>query len=239
VTETIAVVGAGPGIGLAVAERFGREGFQVALLARDRGRLTVLAARLEARGIRAEAFPADVLDQEGLAAELRRVADRFGTIDVLEYGPGQDPARINTPKNTAVADQAYHLELSVLGAVAAVQGVLPGMIQRKRGTLLFTAPASAAFPVVMTGGTGVAGGAALNYARLLNRELAPEGIHAGMVLVAGFVVPRGQEQGRHPSGFSLVTPEDVAEQHWDLHTKRDRVTAFVGDLAPLRAVAAL
>jgi short-subunit dehydrogenase len=49
-SRTIAIVGAGPGVGLAVAERFGREGFEVALIARDTKKLDDLVSRLKTTG---------------------------------------------------------------------------------------------------------------------------------------------------------------------------------------------
>src|SRR4051812_11500554 len=73
-SKTIAIVGAGPGVGLAVAERFGREGFNVALLARNLQRLERMARELFAKGIEAKAFAADMLDRPGLRVALEAAA---------------------------------------------------------------------------------------------------------------------------------------------------------------------
>ena len=70
VSKAIAIIGAGPGVGLAVAERFGREGFKVALIARNRETLSQLEVRLSAAGIDASSFPADVLDRTSLTDAL-------------------------------------------------------------------------------------------------------------------------------------------------------------------------
>ena len=59
---TIAIVGAGRGVGAAVARRFGAEGFAVALLSRNQGRLDALATDLAADGVQAQGFAADVRD---------------------------------------------------------------------------------------------------------------------------------------------------------------------------------
>ena len=58
---TIAIVGAGPGLGLAIARRFGREGFRVALVSRAESKLDALAARLAEDGIQAAGLPATSL----------------------------------------------------------------------------------------------------------------------------------------------------------------------------------
>ena len=67
-TKTLAVVGAGPGLGLSIAKRFGAAGFQVALLARNADRLDQLVGELDGQGVTARAYVADVADRPGLAA---------------------------------------------------------------------------------------------------------------------------------------------------------------------------
>lgn len=82
---SIAIVGAGPHLGLAIARTFGSHGFDVALISRNRTRLHDLVGTLAAEDITAAAFPADVLDREALTQALKRAATHFGGIDVLEY----------------------------------------------------------------------------------------------------------------------------------------------------------
>ncbi|WP_236706134.1 SDR family NAD(P)-dependent oxidoreductase, partial [Frankia sp. ACN1ag] len=84
---TIAIVGAGPGLGLSIARRFGREGFAVALLSRNQATLDDLAGQLTRDGITAAGFAADVLDRPSLVDALTRVEAQLGPIDVLEYSP--------------------------------------------------------------------------------------------------------------------------------------------------------
>jgi NAD(P)-dependent dehydrogenase (short-subunit alcohol dehydrogenase family) len=69
---TIAVVGAGPGLGLSIAKRFGREGF---------------AEKLGKDGIEAAGFAADVTDARALSAVFADIAERFGPVDVLSFSP--------------------------------------------------------------------------------------------------------------------------------------------------------
>lgn len=237
-TRAIAVVGAGSGIGLAVAERFGAEGFAVALIARNPARLDSLAGRLKGQGIETAGFAADVLDRPGLGRALAAAADRFGGIEVLEYGPKPTLA-VKQPRVIDVENEQLHLDLSVLGAVAAVQSVLPGMLERKSGALLFTTAASAQYPVTFTASFGVAAGAALNYARVLHQDLKADGIYAGIVSVAGLVVPRGEETGESPTGLPLVAAQDVADAHWRLYEERATIEAIVGDGARIKAMAGL
>jgi NADP-dependent 3-hydroxy acid dehydrogenase YdfG len=143
VKKTIAVVGAGPGIGMAVAQRFGREGFNVALIARNSDKLQRLVSKLEETSVEAAAFQADVLDRPCLVVALEKVAAHFGSVDVLEYGPTPPFDSMRGPRELDVENEQYHLDLQVLGAISAVRTVLPGMLDIKAGSLLFTTAASA------------------------------------------------------------------------------------------------
>jgi NAD(P)-dependent dehydrogenase (short-subunit alcohol dehydrogenase family) len=91
---TIAIYGAGPALGLAVARRFGREGFGVALVARSRERLDGMTRELAADGVEAAGFPADLADRDAALRAADQIEARFGAIDVLEYSP--TPARLLT-----------------------------------------------------------------------------------------------------------------------------------------------
>jgi NADP-dependent 3-hydroxy acid dehydrogenase YdfG len=237
--ETIAIIGAGPGVGLALAERFGREGFKVALLARGPGSLASLEVRLNAAGVEAASFPTDVLNRAALASALRAVIERFGTIDVLEYGPTPPQASMRLPRDTDVENEQFHLDLQILGAITAVREVLPGMLERKAGSILFTTAASAQHPALVTASFGVAAGALLNYARLLNKDLAADGVHAGIVSIAGLVVPPGKTVSENasdfPPGIPLVSAEDVAQFHWHMHRDKGTGEVFAGNIEALLA----
>ena len=98
-TQTIAVIGAGPGVGRAVAERFGRGGYPVALLARDTTNLNGVANYLAERGVTARTYQADVLDRSDLADTLATIDREFGPIDVLEYSPVPPMASMRRPRD--------------------------------------------------------------------------------------------------------------------------------------------
>src|SRR3954463_11639326 len=81
------IAGAGPNLGLAVAQRFGREGLPVGLISRDQQKLDALAAQLEDDGIRAAGAAADIRDADALTRAIESLADRLGPVEVLEYSP--------------------------------------------------------------------------------------------------------------------------------------------------------
>ncbi|MCZ0985373.1 SDR family NAD(P)-dependent oxidoreductase [Streptomyces diastatochromogenes] len=83
----VAVVGVGPGLGRAIARRFGAAGHPVALISRNADKLAGLADALAAEGVTARAYPADVTDAKGLSGALEAAAAELGRIGVLSYSP--------------------------------------------------------------------------------------------------------------------------------------------------------
>jgi NADP-dependent 3-hydroxy acid dehydrogenase YdfG len=130
--STIAIIGAGPGLGAAVARRFGREGFAVALVARDQARLEALAGELMEDGVSARGYAADVRDRDALRRVLRNAADELGPVEVLQYSPIPSRDFLKPVLETTQADLAAAVEFSILGSFAAVDAVLPAM--RAAGT---------------------------------------------------------------------------------------------------------
>lgn len=88
---TFALIGAGPGLGLATARRFGIAGHAVALIARNAERLEEMTTELARDGIQACGFTADVLDIESLTAALSAAATALGSIEILQYSPVPAP----------------------------------------------------------------------------------------------------------------------------------------------------
>ena len=233
--KVIAVVGAGPGVGLAVAQRFGREGFDVALVSRNADKLAGLVKQLNDEGITASAHPADVSDETELAAVLASIKTQYGHIDVLEFGPTAGPESLRTARNIDVESVKFHLDMAVLGAITAVRAVLPAFLERKSGTVLFTTAGSALHPINLTANFGVAAGAALNYARVLNEDLKPEGIHVGIVCISA-LVSRPDNPIPEGLGYPVVSSAQVADAHWEHYVERAVCEKLVGDVGDLGAL---
>src|SRR5690242_11240239 len=85
--NTVAIIGAGRGLGVAAARTFGAKGFAVALISRNQRHVDELAAGLTGDGLNARGYAADVRDPESLTAALDRAAQNLGTIEVLQYSP--------------------------------------------------------------------------------------------------------------------------------------------------------
>jgi hypothetical protein len=84
---TIALVGAGRGLGAAIARTFGKEGFDIALLSRSQDRVDAFAAELTAEGFTARGYAANVRDPKSLITALDRAGQELSPIEVLTYSP--------------------------------------------------------------------------------------------------------------------------------------------------------
>jgi NADP-dependent 3-hydroxy acid dehydrogenase YdfG len=217
---TIAIVGAGPGLGAAVARRFGAEGYRIALLARSQERLDELATNLTAEGHTARGYAADVRDANALADALDQAATDLGPIEVLQYSPLPQKAFLRPVLDTTVEDLLSAVEFSIIGPVTAVTQVLPGMRSLGRGSLLFVNGASGARPNPKVAGTSVAFAGEGAYAAMLHETLAAEGIHVAQLIVPGAIEPG------HPNN----DPDVLADRLWQLHTSRDGFRSFAEPL---------
>ncbi|MFF7473496.1 SDR family NAD(P)-dependent oxidoreductase [Streptomyces sp. NPDC008092] len=218
--SSVAIVGAGPGLGAAVARRFGREGFGIALLARDGERLGALAGELAREGVRARGFAADVRDPLALAEALARAAEELGTVEVLQYSPVPQRDFMRPVLETTHADLVGPVEFSVYGPVAAVQQVLPGMRELGRGTILLVNGGTAVIPHPDRAGTSVAFAAESAYGHLLHDRLAGEGIHVGQLVIPGAIVV----------GHARKDPAVLADALWGMHRDRHGFRHYADDL---------
>jgi NADP-dependent 3-hydroxy acid dehydrogenase YdfG len=222
--KTIAIFGAGPALGMAVARRFGREGFRVALVARNPGHLDGMVDELAGNGVEAAGFPADLTDRAAALGAVDAIEARFGVIDVLEYSPTPGGNLRTSPSRLDVATVAPLLDRFVLTPVALAGRLLPGMLERGDGGLLFAMGAAAKYPM-----PGLAGGMVLsalrNYVHTLHAELAPKNVHAGTLLIGAVI--EGSATHRNASAWgdgevAVVKADDLAGRCWDMYLKRDR-----------------
>lgn len=230
-SKTIAVIGAGAGLGQAVARRFGTEGFGVALVARTAARVGALAEELREEGIDADAFPCDVADRAALTSTIDAITTRFGQIDVVEFAPtGMDWLQHLTPVlDTTPESLEYPFDLLLRAPMTIFGAVLPGMLARGDGALLMGTGTSAdkAYPHVAN--IGMAMAAARAYQLNLNAALADTGVFAGLLQVGGGIAGSDavREYAKDRDPGELIDPADLAATCWDMYVKRDRFEELV------------
>jgi len=203
----IAIIGAGPGLGAAVARKFGREGFSVALISRNQSKLDDLVAELATTGITASGFAADVLEPAQLEGALERAAAELGPITALQYSPlpSRDYLKPVLDLTPELALEA--LQFSALGLVHAARAVLPAMREAGEGSIILINGGTSVKARAGFAGTSVAFPAESAYGEMLHDALEEEGIR-----VSQLVIPGGIPQLDLPNGI-----DDVAERIWGLH----------------------
>lgn len=201
------VVGAGPGVGLAVAKRFGREGFELALVSRRAEALAQYVANLEQTGLTAHAFPADAADFDSLAQALTQIKAQLGHPEVLVYNAAL--IKPGPPSTLLIEDLTAAFRVNVAGAFVCAQQVIPEMKARQHGTILFTGGGLALNPYPAYASLAASKAALRNLTYSLGAELEADGIQVATVTIAGYVQP-----GTH------FDPDLIAEKYWELHGQR-------------------
>lgn len=225
--QTIVVCGYGGGISDAVARRFAKEGYRVAIVARNAERLNGAVQRLTAEKIDAQAFPCDVGDVDAVRKLVADVRRELGPIDVLHWnaysGGAGDLKTAGTDELRAV------LNVTVHGLVAAVQAALPDL-KAQRGALLVTGGGFAFYdPAVdaaatQWGAQGLAIGKAAQHKTvgLLSKSLQTEGVYVGEVVVTGLVKGTAFD-----SGNATLEASTIAQKFWELYRARDVLSVTI------------
>jgi len=218
--KTIIVCGYGPGISDAVANKFGSEGFQVALVARSADKLEQARATLQARGITAAAFPADLSDTNAAKGLVQRVKDQLGPITAIHWNAyantagdvlSADAAALRTVFDVAVTS----LVLTVQQALADLKAAKGAVLVTNGGLGFFDAKTDAMAIQWNSMGLAMANSAKHKLIGLLTQKLRADEITVGEVIVLGLVKGTAWDTGN-----ATVEPRTVAGKFWDLYAGR-------------------
>jgi short-subunit dehydrogenase len=201
VNGTVLVTGASGGLGQAIARGFAARGAQLILSGRRRDVLEPLSHELGAQVI-----PCDLSDR----ADVDRLAESAGRVDVLVANAGLPATGHITELSQAQIDTM--LEVNLRAPIALARALLPGMIERDRGHLVFVSslsgkvasPVSSLYNATKFGLRG--------FSLAVREDLRESGIGASVIL-PGFINGAGMfaDSGtRLPPGLGTKTPEDVA-----------------------------
>jgi len=210
------VVGAGPGLGLATARRFAAAGFPIGLVARSSDSLNELSQSLAASNVTVATAAADVTNNAALTDALVGLSARLGGIDTVLFSPRPSMDLIKPVLDTTPEDMSSALELSVTAAVTVARVVVPDMLSRASGGLLFTTGGAAVDPHRDRAASAVAYAAESAYVRLLHDQLAPAGVHVSQVTIVGPIGPGLKHE-----------PDQVADLLWrSRHARSESLTVL-------------
>ncbi|MEU8931727.1 SDR family NAD(P)-dependent oxidoreductase [Streptomyces sp. NPDC048409] len=232
-SKVLAVFGAGSGLGTALARRFGKEGFSVALVARNADRLHAMAAELAAEGIDATAFPADLALTAHAEDVVGAVKARYGRIDVVSYQPLPGGTAFVPAAELDAVRLGHWVNLFLLTPVAIAHSVLPEMTERGSGGFIVTGGFTAADPQPFISGIGPAMAGIRNFVHSLHGEVAGTGVYAGVVTLAALIRDSEAYKAMTPeelaeitggtTGAHIIDPAELADTYWRLLTDRDQI----------------
>jgi short-subunit dehydrogenase len=178
------ITGASRGIGAATARELAQRGYALVLAARSAGPLATLAAELSRSGAQALPIPTDLRSVDEIHRLTRVALAHFGRVDALIHNAGiggdRPVAQIDAPTVATI------LDTNLRAPIELTRALLPGMLERRRGAIVFVAsvvghigvPASAIYSASKFGLRG--------FAHALRREVAQRGI--GVTIISpGFI----------------------------------------------------
>lgn len=231
------IVGAGDGVGAAIARAFAREGLAVCVTRRPRhlDQLEALAASIRADGGQAHAFGVDARNEAEMIALIDRIEAEVGPLQVVVFNIGAN-VRFPVVETTA---QVY----SKVWEMAALAGFFTGreaarvMGPRGKGSILFTGATAST-----RGGAGFsafagAKAALRQLAQSLAREMGPQGIHVAHVVVDGmidgtFARSIAPDIQTLLDEDTILKPDEIAKNYVWLHNQQRSAWTFELDLRP-------
>jgi short-subunit dehydrogenase len=197
------LVGAGPGLGLAVARRFAVGGYRVTLVARSADGLGDLAGSLSDTCAEIGTIEADASDPEELRARMTQLYREDGAPGVIIYN-----AVMGAPDQLLTASVA-HLQtayaVDVISAVVVAQVAAPAMKAARFGTMIVTGGGFADHPIPALATVSLGKAALRSAATMLGADLGPHGIRVATLTIAGRITPG-----------TAFDPERIAERYWDV-----------------------
>jgi NAD(P)-dependent dehydrogenase (short-subunit alcohol dehydrogenase family) len=210
VSRALLIVGAGPGIGEATAERFGREGWTIVLAARSPRTLDPMVSRLIGQGVDAHGLVLDATDPEAVRAGLR-TADRLsGGLTAVLYNAAH--VRRQDLFSMTDAEIDSDLAVNVTGGLHVIRAAVD-LFEGREATILVTGGGLALAPHADWASLGLGKAALRNVVQGLVPALAERNIRIGLATVATLVAPASAEAtGVAETLWTLATDPNGWEQ---------------------------
>jgi short-subunit dehydrogenase len=197
------LIGAGPGLGSAVAHRFAVGGYRVTLVARSADGLRDIAARLAGTGAEIGTIVADASDPEGLGARMTELYRGEDAPGVIIYNAASGAPDQLLSSSVAHLQAAY--AVNVIGAIVVAQVASPAMKAAGFGTMMVTGGGFADHPIPALATLSLGKAALRSAATMLAADLEPDGIRVATLTIAGQI-----------AAGTAFDPERIAERYWDV-----------------------
>ncbi len=206
--EFITIIGAGPGISYAVARKFGKEGYKVALIARNQEKLKQQTEALKGEGIEALVEVADAGSESSLKAALSKILSDWGHSKMILY----NAAAIDVKD---ILEQSWEtikaqLDVNVGGAFHLGKLVLPYCLKENTGKIFFTGGGFAMQGDPQWTTLSIGKAALRNLVQAFAKRVENTNVHVAQLIVCGFVNPEDKK----------YSPTAIAEQYWRLFNQK-------------------
>lgn len=221
------VVGVGPGNGMACAERFAKEGYQLALLARSKNLITDIAAKLAD----AHAYECDVSSSDSIKKTFQQIQKDIGEIDILVYNAGS--GSWGNIEEIKAEDFEASWRINALGLMLASQAVIPAMKKKGKGQIIIMGATASKRGNVKTAAFAPAKAAQRSLAESMSRYLSPLGIHVAIIIIDGIIdLERTRKQMPDKPDDFFIKPADIAETAFYLTQQPVTAWSFEVDIRP-------
>jgi short-subunit dehydrogenase len=223
------VTGVGPGTGAAIARRFSRGGYSVAMLARNRERL----AKLKQEIPNSHAYPCDVTNETQLDATIEAIRGELGTPKVLIHNAVGGAFGNFMEIDPKVLNQNF--QVNTMALLYLARRLAPAMVTAGEGAIIASGNTSALRGKASFAGFAPTKAAQRILAESMARELGPKGVHVAYVLIDA-VIDLEWTRKRFPDAPNefFITPAAIADEIWHV-THQDRSAwSFNVEVRPFR-----
>lgn len=223
--RVIVITGSSSGIGAAAGRQLAARGATVCLLARRASELAEVVDDITADGGDAHAYPVDLTDDEQTMAVARQILADHDRVDVLINNAGRSIRRPIRESFDRVHDHERVLAVNYLGAVRLTHALLPSMLDRGRGHVVFSSTMSTQLPIPLFSAYLASKSALESYARSLMAELGSSGISTTVVY---FPMVRTDMSGATDiyAAMKMLTPDQAGR--WLVKAAVDQPTRVTG-----------
>lgn len=209
------VTGAGSGIGRSAALEFAKAGFSVMASSRRLPPLEALEREVGSENLSLRAIPCDISSPSEVENALKEIVSNFGEIDCLINNAGI--TSFKPAEENSLSEIQDIIGTNLLGSIYAIKAVLPGMIKRKRGTIINVL--STAAVEVLTGSSAYAASKAglLAYTDVLREEVRKYSIRVIDILPGPTRTPMWPEEMIKEHGSKMMDPADIARMMLEVY----------------------
>ena len=223
--EKALIVGAGAGLSASLARLFAKEGMQVAVAARNAGKLDGLAGEIGARAYRCDA--ADPASVERLFAD---VTASIGAPDVVVYNPSNRARGPITELDPEAVKTA--LTITCYGGFLVAQQAARQMVARGSGSILLTGASASVKGYANSSSFAMGKFGLRGLAQSLARELQPQNVHVAHFVIDGGILRAGDGRAAGRGDDGMLLPDSIAETYLHVHRQHRSAWTWEVELRP-------